>query len=142
MKTTTFKTTRIQATTPEEKAIVKSWGSLWQRFGQLERTGRPILLIFGDWSGYRSSQYQITHIDVADHYGSPKQKIAEDFSGTVRFTDNTTMQVWVKKITRAEILQRGFKKRQCYYELINRLVKSGKTYYSVADDIKDEVPAF
>lgn len=131
MKETEFKTRRLTATSPEEKAVVKSWGALWSRFGVLERSGKPILLIMGDWSGYRSSQYQITHVDYAGYYGAPGQKVDAEFSGTVKFTDGTTMSVWVKVVTRAEILQRNLRRKQGYRELISDLVKSGKTYYEV-----------
>lgn len=131
MKVTTYKTTRLTASTPNEKDTVRSWGSSWQYFGRLERAGKPILLIFGDWSGYRSSQYQITHVDVAGYYGNYKEKISPTFRGTVRFTDGTTMTVWVKAVTRAEILEQGLKRRENYRELINKLVKSGKTFYDV-----------
>jgi hypothetical protein len=133
MKTVEYTTKRIIATTPEEKAVAKSWGSLWSRFGQLERSGKPIYLIFGDWSGYKSSQYRITHIDFAAYYGAVKQHLNDDFRGTVQFTDNTTMSVWVKVVSRADILQAKYYKKENYRTLINDLIKSGESYYKVAN---------
>jgi len=134
MKTVEYTTKRIQATTPEEKSIVKSWGSVWQRFGQLERSGKPIYLICGDWSGYRSSQYRITHVDFAGYYGEPGHILTSDFRLTVQFTDNTTMNVWVVKVTREAILEGNYRRRESYNKLINDAIKSGKSYYKVGEN--------
>lgn len=127
MKETEFKTKRLTATTPEEKAIIKSWGSLWQRFGQLERSGRKIVLVFGDWSGYRSSQYRITHVDYFGYY----HKVDSFTGGIVMFTDNTTMSVWIKEVTRRDILSSKYRRATGYTSLINDMLKSGQTYYKV-----------
>jgi len=132
MRETEYKVKRMTLT-KEEQIISKSWGSLWTRFGVLERSGRPIVLIFGDWSGYRSSQYQITHVDYAGYYGNPGQSSTDDFSGTIKFTDNTTMSVWCRVVTRAEIIEKQFKRRQNYNKLINDMIKSGKTFYDLND---------
>jgi hypothetical protein len=134
MLTREYTTKRLIAQGPEEKAIVKSWGSLWQRFGSLERSGKPIYLIFGDWSGYRSSQYRITHVDFAGYYETVSQKLDDKYRGTVQFTDNTTMTVWVQCVTREQILERKLSKRESYNRLINDSVKSGKSYYKVGEE--------
>lgn len=118
-----FKSTRL-VLTKEEREISKSWGPLWARFGALERRGRPILLIFGDWSGYRSSQYRITHIDQSS-------TADVNFHGTVQFTDNTTMTVWVKAVTRQQIIRNQWRRSQSYSELIRKLITSGQTFYKV-----------
>jgi hypothetical protein len=110
----------------EEREIAKSWGSLWSRFGALERRGKPILLVFGDWSGYRSSQWRITHLDHCYFKG-----INENYHGTVAFTDNTTMSVWVKAVSRQAIINNQWYRKQGYSELIGKLLRSGETYYKV-----------
>jgi len=125
MESVEYKSKRL-ILTKDEKIIAKSWGALWSRFGTLERSGRPILLIFGDWSGYRSSQYRITHIDQS-------YKAKEGFSGTVQFTDNTTMSVWVKAVTREQIIKNKWSRRPSYTSLINDLIYSGEGYYKVGD---------
>jgi len=135
MKTVEINSTRLIAQGPEEKAVVKSWGSWWSRFGTLERKGKPIYLLFGDWSGYTSSQYRVTHVDYAGYYGVVGQKLGDDYRGTVQFSDGTTMQVWVRAVSRAEILERKYSKREGYNSLINKLIKSGKTYYKVGDEL-------
>jgi len=112
----------------------KSWGTWWARFGTLERSGKPIYLLFGDWSGYTSSQHRITHVDYAGYYGAVGQKLDDKFRGTVQFTDGTTMQVWVRSVSRAEILERGYHKKESYNSLINKMIKSGKTYYKVGEE--------
>lgn len=113
----------------EERHIAKSWGSLWQLFGQRERAGKGIVLLFGDWSGYRSSQYRITHIDWCYF-----KEIGSDYRGTVRFTDGTTMTVWTQAITREEIIRRKLVKNPTYKDLISKLIISGKSYYDVATE--------
>lgn len=127
MNITEHKVRRLTLT-KEEKEISKSWGPLWARFGALERKGKPIYLIFGDWSGYRSSQYRITHIDAAlSHY-----RKVEDFRlGTVQFTDGTSMAVWVKSVTREQIINHKWRRSPSYTQLINKLIDSGKTFYQV-----------
>lgn len=127
MRTAEFTSKRL-VLSKEEKHIAKSWGALWSRFGQLERSGRPIRLIFGDWSGYRSSQYRITHVAFLHD-----KSVESTFSGTVQFTDNTTMNVWVKEVTREEIINNKWEQRTGYTKLIGDLIRSGKTYYKVGD---------
>lgn len=123
METVEYKSKRL-VLSKDEKEIAKSWGSLWSRFGVLERNNRPILLIFGNWSGYSSSQYRITHIDQSHN-------AKEGFSGTVQFTDNTTMSVWVKAVTREQIIKNKWYRRASYTGLIGDLIKSGQSYYKV-----------
>lgn len=127
MRTAEFTSKRL-VLSKEEKSIAKSWGVLWSRFGQLERSARPIRLIFGDWSGYRSSQYRITHVAFLTN-----KSVESTFSGTVQFTDNTTMNVWVKEVTREEIINNKWEQRAGYTKLIGDLIRSGKTYYKVGD---------
>lgn len=123
METKEYKTKRL-ILSKDEKEIAKSWGSLWSRFGVLERSGRPIILIFGDWSGYRSSQYRITHIDQS-------HTKLDNFHGTVQFTDNTTMSVWTKSVTREDIIRNKWYCKRSYTDLIGKLVNSGQSFYRV-----------
>lgn len=123
MITKEFKTTRL-VLTKEEKIIAKSWGLLWARFGSMERRGKSIYILFGDWSGYRSSQYRITHIDHTT-------KVNESYRGTVLFSDNTTMSVWVVAVTRADIIRNKWNRRQSYNTLISKLLDSDSNYYKV-----------
>lgn len=126
MREIEYVTKKLIPITREEKDTAKSWGPLWSRFGVLERTGRPILLIFGDWSGYTSRQYRITHVDFATNYG-----VQESYRATVQFTDNTTMSVWVQRVTRREILEKGFSRKQNYNDLIRKAARSGESFYKV-----------
>lgn len=123
METVEYKSKRL-ILSKDEKEIAKSWGSLWSRFGVLERSKRPIILIFGDWSGYTSSQYRITHIGYS-------YSAKDGFSGTVQFTDNTTMSVWVKAVSREQIIKNKWRRRPSYTGLIGDLIKSGQSYYKV-----------
>jgi hypothetical protein len=134
MKETTFISKRLTLT-KEERPIAKSWANWWTRMGSLERRGEKARLLFGNWSGYSSSQSRITHVDYCYYKDLP-----DDFHGTVRFTDGTTMAVWVEKVTRAEVIRRKLRKNASYSELISKLIKSGKSYYNVADESK-AVPA-
>lgn len=125
MNTTTFTSTRLSLT-KEEREISKSWGRWWEYFGRLERTQGSFKVLFGNWSGYTSSQRRITHVDYC-----PKDLI-ETYHGTVEFTDNTTMSVWVEKLTRKDIISRELRRNPSYEQLIGKLLKSGSNYYSVA----------
>ncbi len=133
MKETTFISKRLTLT-KEERPIAKSWGRWWAYLGQLERSGKMGRLLFGDWSGYRSSQYRVTHVDYCFYKDLP-----DNFHGTVRFTDGTTMSVWVEKITRADIIRRKLRNNPTYSDLIRKLIKSGNSYFNVADDNKKEI---
>jgi hypothetical protein len=125
MQTTTFTSTRLTLT-KQERLISKSWGSWWNYFGRMERTHGCFNVLFGDWSGYTSSQSRITHVDWC-----PKS-LDERYHGTVRFTDNTTMKVWVEKLTRKDIIRRGLRRNPSYESLIHKLLSSGSNYYDVA----------
>ena len=133
MKEVRVTSSRLSATTAEEKRIVESWGKLWSTFSQRDRSGKGIVLIFGDWSGYRSSQYRITHIDWCYH-----KELPDNFHGTVQFTDGTTMQVWTRRVSRRDILQYKYERKCSYTELISKLIKSGKSFYSVADENREK----
>jgi hypothetical protein len=124
MKRITYTTTRMVLETPQEKALAKSWGSDWKRMSVSEDKQGSFLVIFGDWSGYKSSQYRITHTML-----SPIQE--EGFLGTVKFSDNTKMDVWTKRMTREELLEGDFRKMEGYESLIREFLKSGKKYYKV-----------
>lgn len=128
MQTIEYKSKRL-VLSKQEKEIAKSWGRLWNLFGQRDRSGKGIVLIFGDWSGYRSAQYRITHVDWCYH-----KEIGDNYRGTVRFTDGTTMAVWTQKVTREEIIRRELYKKTSYTELINNLIKSGDNYYDVSKE--------
>ncbi len=127
MKETTVTSTRLSLT-KEERPIAKSWGSWWAYFGRMERTHGGCKVLFGDWSGYRSSQYRITHVDWC-----PKE-LVESYHGTVQFTDGTTMSVWVKKVSRKDIIHNKWKRNPSYESLIRKLIASGKSYYKVGEE--------
>jgi len=124
MKETTIVSKRLTLT-KEERPIAKSWGRWWNYMGGLERKEKRGRLLFGDWSGYKSSQYQITHVDYC-----PKD-LPDDYRGIVDFTDGTSMSVWVESVTRAEIIRRRLRCRPNYNELIGKLIKGGTGYWSV-----------
>lgn len=128
MRTVTTTSKRL-VLTKEEKLIAKSWGSLWNTFGQRDRTGKGIVLLFGDWSGYSSSQYRITHVDWSYY-----NEVGDNYSGTVEFTDNTTMSVWTERVTREDIIRRKLYRKTSYTSLISKLIKSGKSHYKVAEE--------
>lgn len=134
MKETTFISKRLTLT-KEERPIAKSWAHWWSRMGSLERRDKPVRLLFGNWSGYSSSQSRITHVDYCFY-----KELPSDFHGTVRFTDGTTMSVWIENVTRAEIIRRKLRKNPSYSSLISKLIKSGNGYYDVASESKS-VPA-
>lgn len=125
MKETVFESTRL-VLTKEERRISKSWGRLWNLFGQRERSGKGIYLLLGDWSGYKPSQHRITHVGWNIY-----KDLDENYHGTVKFTDNTTMSVWIEKVTRKDIVSRKMYKNETYSELINDLIKSGSGYYDL-----------
>lgn len=124
MKKITYTTSRMVLETPTEKEVARSWGNDWKRMGSLESREGSFLVIFGDWSGYKSSQYRITHTML-----SPIQE--EGFLGTVEFSDNTKMDVWTKRMTREELLEGNFRKIEGYESLIRDFIKSGKKYYKL-----------
>lgn len=125
MQITTFTSTRLSLT-KEERYISKSWGRWWAYFWQSERNTGSFKVLFGNWSGYTSSQRRITHTDIC-----PKD-LDEKYHGTVEFTDGTTMSVWVETLTRKEIINRKLERNPSYSHLISKLINSGENYYSVA----------
>lgn len=129
MKEITYTVDRLIPTTPEEKEVIKSWGPLWSQFTQDEKKEFGVLIIFGDWSGYKSAQYRVTHIDVA-----PSSIKSSGDIGTVEFTDGTTMKVWVERLTRKTILARGLHRKLGYTTLVDQFIRSGKSYYRVGEE--------
>jgi hypothetical protein len=127
MKETTFSGTRLTLT-KEERPIAKSWGSWWSYFGRMERTHGGFLILFGDWSGYRSSQSRITHIDWCS------KNMSDNYRGTVQFTDGTTMSVWVRRVTRKQIIENKWRRNPTYESLIRKLISSGKDFYRVGEE--------
>lgn len=124
MKEVTYTSTRLVPTTPEEKRAKSSWGKDWSRIRNAEDKGGA-LLVFGDWSGYRAEQKQITHITLA------LPEMDDSYRSTVKFTDGTTMNVWTERVTRKDILIRGLNKKNGYSELIREAFKSGEPFYKV-----------
>jgi len=118
--------------TPEEREIRSSWGNVWVRMQRECRKNGFVTLLFGDWSGYRSSQYRITHIDYIFPNEAKNLKLR-----TVQFTDCTVMNVWTEKVTIESILARGLKRRQGYTSLISEAMASGEGFYSVGAHLKE-----
>ncbi len=114
----------------EEQRVRASWGKLWDRMRNEERKHGHVTLLFGDWSGYRPSQYRITHIDWLP------AKVEAVKLKTVLFTDNTTMRVWTEPMTLASLLERGFARRLGYTNLLNEAILTGKDIYVVGEHLE------
>jgi hypothetical protein len=126
---TTTVTTRLSLTA-EDRAIRKTWADHfgpWDRMrAEAKRNGGKVLILFGDWSGYRSSQQRITHVDWISRKRAEGMKLR-----TVQFSDNTTMRVWTEELTLAEVLTRKLARRPSYDKLIYDAMASGEERYAV-----------
>ena len=110
----------------EEREVRKTWGSKWLRMRAEEKRRGHFHVLFGDWSGYRSSQQRITHIDYI-----PRIVVEEKKLETVLFSDGTMMRVWTEPFTILELLQKGLRRRQGYTSLIDQAMRSGKRVFDV-----------
>ena len=113
----------------DEREIRKSWGYDWPKMVKDEKKHGHFTVLFGDWSGYRSSQYQITHVQ----YVTPKE--AEEIKlRHIGFTDGTSMSIWMVKLTISDLLKKQYRKKLGYSSLIDKGIRSGKPSFNVADD--------
>ena len=110
----------------EEREIRHTWGRWWPRMRKEQERKGGFYLLFGDWSGYQSSQYRITTIQYIKEEDVKNLKLH-----TVYFSDNTTMSVWVKKVTIETLLASKWKQRLTYTDLIRKAMATGKETYSV-----------
>jgi len=120
----TIRRIEILPTTLEEEEIVESWGSDWEDLQKEQQKEFGVLIMIGDWSGYKAGQYRITHITRAPIDWKKTGPI-----GRINFGDGTTMDVWVERITLKTLFKRGLKKKDQYSQLIEKLIKSGMSYY-------------
>ena len=129
MKTIIYTSKRIIPTTDREKSVIKSWKSYWGDFGRFEKDGQSIYLIQGIWSGYKSSQRQIVHLDHVSKYSFSKAD--PYYLSTVEFSDQTTMELTILKVSREEILEQNLSRKLGCTELIQKVIKSNLTTYRI-----------
>lgn len=110
----------------EEREIRKSWGRDWARLRNDAKKYGTCFLLMGDWSGYNSSQYRLTHCTRISKDEADTIKLR-----TVRFSDNTTMSVWIVKTTIEQLLNKRWKAAHGYDSLLSQAIKTGDVSYSV-----------
>jgi hypothetical protein len=71
---------------------------------------------------------RITHIDWCS------KNMSDNYRGTVQFTDGTTMSVWVRRVTRKQIIENKWRRNPTYESLIRKLISSGKDFYRVGEE--------
>ena len=115
MRIITYTTQRL-VLTPDEKRIAKSWGSQWKSMVKSHLKGEKILLIIGEWSGYRSSQRRVVHTSLA-----PKNTQSGHL-GMIKYSDNTTMDTVVQAYSLQEILDQKREPLTSYTDAVRRML--------------------
>lgn len=111
---------RIIAVTPEEKAIRQSWGRRWGAFSDIEGRYGFVLILSGVFSGYFKAAY----------CAEAPAGVSEDYIGFVKFKDRPTLIVTAHKITRRDLLNKGWYYIPKYDGIVTEMIFSGKQIYN------------
>jgi hypothetical protein len=136
MKIISYTVEKIILTTAEEKSIKASWGVKWKGMKYAQEKHGFFYLVMGEWGGYTISQTKIVHTDIATQYMHQTEVLNKrtdnnGFLGTIIYTDETTLDVNIRKCTLEQLLTEKIYKKDSYTELIKKLIESKSQIYKV-----------
>lgn len=109
----------------DEMRIRKGWGTDWTRMQKDQKKNGGFGILVGSWSGYSGSRR-----DVHTEY-VPYSHISDMRLHTIRYTDGTTLDIMVHRVTIETLLQRKIERRAGYDRLIREARESAQEVYTI-----------